>query len=240
MAINKRKKLSTKEIKAIIAQNYKKAAYLFNDKEKVDKLLSVLEDYIDKNTTIIDSYDDIKMLITIIRDVANDKFNGISPECIVSILSVLMHLEEQISISLESLDEDRKDILSYLQKNFKDDYKDYVEWEKWTKPGIYPMLPVCIIDNKEDDSMISLANRYEKLIEPTLPARAVSKAKDLVPEVVQKQIEKLAVSITDQELYTQIMNVIASGFDILVKNASKVSLSEDYIVEQIKIGRAHV
>ena len=42
--------------------------------------------YIDKNTTIIDSYDDIKMLITIIRDVANDKFNGISPECIVSIL----------------------------------------------------------------------------------------------------------------------------------------------------------
>ena len=126
MAINKRKKLSTKEIKAIIAQNYKKAAYLFNDKKKVDKLLSVLEDYIEKNTTIIDSYDDIKMLITIIRDVSNDKFNGISPECIVSILSVLMHLEEQISISLESLDEDRKDILSYLQKNFKDDYKDYV------------------------------------------------------------------------------------------------------------------
>ena len=81
--------------------------------------------------------------------------------------------------------------------------------------------------------MISLANRYEKLIEPTLPARAVSKAKDLVPEVVQKQIEKLAASITDQELYTQIMNVIASGFDILVKNASKVSLSEDYIIEQI-------
>lgn len=233
MAINKRKKLSTKEIKAIIAQNYKKAAYLFNDKKKVDKLLSVLEDYIEKNTTIIDSYDDIKMLITIIRDVSNDKFNGISPECIVSILSVLMHLEEQISISLESLDEDRKDILSYLQKNFKDDYKDYVEWEKWTKPGIYPMLPACIIDNKEDDSMISLANRYEKLIEPTLPARAVSKAKDLVPEVVQKQIEKLAASITDQELYTQIMNVIASGFDILVKNASKVSLSEDYIIEQI-------
>ena len=65
MAINKRKKLSTKEIKAIIAQNYKKAAYLFNDKKKVDKLLSVLEDYIEKNTTIIDSYDDIKMLITI-------------------------------------------------------------------------------------------------------------------------------------------------------------------------------
>ena len=127
MAINKRKKLSTKEIKAIIAQNYKKAAYLFNDKKKVDKLLSVLEDYIEKNTTIIDSYDDIKMLITIIRDVSNDKFNGISPECIVSILSILMHLEEQISISLESLDEDRKDILSYLQKNFKDDYKDYVE-----------------------------------------------------------------------------------------------------------------
>ena len=126
MAINKRKKLSTKEIKAIIAQNYKKAAYLFNDKKKVDKLLSVLEDYIEKNTTIIDSYDDIKMLITIIRDVSNDKFNGISPECIVSILSVLMHLEEQISISLESLDEDLKDILSYLQKNFKDDYKDYV------------------------------------------------------------------------------------------------------------------
>lgn len=231
--MDKRKKLSTKEIKAIIDENYQKAAYLYNDKEKVEQLLSALEENIAKNTTILDSYDDIKKLVAIIRDIINEKCKDVSPECICSTLSVLMYLEEQMSLQKVLRGDNRKDVLRYLQKKFKNDYQEYIEWEKWIKPGMYPIIPTHIIDDKENEMMTALAKRYEKLTEPTLPAKATAKAKDLVPDAIQTQIAKIANSISDQELYAQIMKVIASGFDILVKNASKVSLSEDYIVEQI-------
>ena len=91
MNMEKRKKLPTKEIKRIIEKNYQNAAFLFNDRDNVKKLLAELEEYIANNTTIIDSFEDIRKLILIIRDVSDDKCNTISPGCIVSILSVLIY-----------------------------------------------------------------------------------------------------------------------------------------------------
>lgn len=234
MNMEKRKKLPTKEIKRIIEKNYQNAAFLFNDRDNVKKLLAELEEYIANNTTIIDSFEDIRKLILIIRDVSDDKCNTISPGCIVSILSVLIYFKELTSNSdYKTILGIRSDLSNYLQKSFKADYKEYTEWEKWRKPGIYPIAPLCVIDSREDESMATLTERYNALIQPTLPAKAVSKAKDSVPDVIKNEIEKLTNSISDKELYTQIMNVIASGFDVLVKNASKLSLSEEYIVKQI-------
>ena len=130
MNMEKRKKLPTKEIKRIIEKNYQNAAFLFNDRDNVKKLLAELEEYIANNTTIIDSFEDIRKLILIIRDVSDDKCNTISPGCIVSILSVLIYFKELTSNSdYKTILGIRSDLSNYLQKSFKADYKEYTEWE---------------------------------------------------------------------------------------------------------------
>lgn len=235
METNKRKKYSSKEIKATVELNYKRAAFLFNDKEKLNILLEHLDEYIANNTTIIDTFDDLKKHISIIRDTATDSFKTISPECIVSILSILLYLDDANRNGSDIVEDtiERKILFNHIDKNFKDDIKEYDAWQKWSKPGTYPIVPFRVIDMQEENSMEPLTKRYEKLIAPTVPAKAATKVKALIPENIQKQLAKIANSITEQELYSQIMKVVADGFDIVVKNASKVSLNEDYIVKQI-------
>ena len=40
-------------------------------------------------------------------------------------------------------------------------------------------------------------------------------------------------SITEQQLFTQAMKIVAEGFDVVQKTAAKTSISESYIVNKI-------
>ena len=235
MATNEKKRVPSKQIKAAIELNYKRAAFLYNDKEKMNQVLDRLNEYIQRNTTIIDTFEDLKKHIEIIHDTATDNCKVLTPECIVSILSALLYLDD--SYQQEELTAEqplgRNTLLTYVEKAFKADMKEYELWEKWSKPGIYPMIPMYIVDQKEEDSLVLLSKRYEKLLEPTLPSKASKKLLNLIPENVQNQLSKVAGSITEQEFYTQVMNAIAEGFDLMVKHTAKVSLSEDYILKQL-------
>ena len=235
MAMNLKKRIPSKQLKAAIELNYQRAAFLYNDKEKVNQVLNSLDEYIQRNTTITDTFDDLKKHMEIIRDATTGKCKELTPECIVSILSALLSLEDsyQQDASIAEPALDRKPLLAYVEKSFKTDMKEYALWEKWSKPGIYPMIPMYIVDQKEEDSLELLSKRYEKLLEPTLPSKASKKLLNLIPENVQNQLTKVADSITEQEFYTQVMKAIADGFDLMVKHTAKVSLSEDYILKQL-------
>ena len=235
MAEIKRKRIRSKDIQAAIDLNYKKAAFLYNDKEQLEELLKTLDKYILNNTTIIDTFDDLRKHIEILRDTVNNNCAVLSPEYIITILSALMYLNTSFSDSSSNDNTfiDRSVLLSRIDKKYKNDIKEYDIWEKWYKPGIYPITPFQIIDKKEEKSLDLLSKRYEKLTEPTIVGKASKQVQSLVPEYIQTQLAKVTDTITNQQLYLQIMDVVAEGFDLLVKNTAKVSLSEDYIVNQL-------
>lgn len=231
--LNKQNRETKTSIKDIIGMNYQKAAFLFNDKSKVENLINELEENILQYTTIIDDFSDIKKYIRIIKDANSDGAAVVSPECIVTIIAAFMYINSSISGEVEGSIPNRKALISYIEKRHKRDIVGYLEWEKWTKPGIYPIVPTGILDSQETESIALLTRKYEKLIAPTITGKSVKKIKSLVPDVVKNQIEQVTDAITAQEFYSKLMQVVANGFDILIKNASKVSLSEKYIVNQV-------
>ena len=234
MAI-KKNNITKKEIKAIIDSNYKKASFLYNDKETMNQVFKRLEEFISINSTIIDTFDDLNQHITKLKDTIDGSCKTLTPEYIVSVLAVLMYLDDEYQkIPLnENIDDIRKELFIFISKEYKADVSEYASWEKWSKPGIYPSLPLVIVDEKEEASLEALVTRYEKIIQPTLPAKAGEKIKSLIPTSVQKQLTKMLDTVSEQELYSQIMKVISEGFDLLLKNTAKVSLSEDYIIKQL-------
>lgn len=230
-----KKKYSSKEIKAVIEMNAEKAAFTFKDKQKVRELLSAIEQYIANNETIIETFDDLKRHTSVIRDITEQNYSKLPPGYIVSVISIFIYLDTDVlqTYSLKTNKISREMLFAYIEKRYKKELKEYAEWEKWEKPGIYPVQPLFVIDSKEEDSMEVLNARYEKLIQPTIPSKVLNKAKDLLPENFQNQIMKIGNSISEQELYAKMIEIVGSGFDILVTNAAKVSLSEEYIVKQI-------
>ena len=237
MAGKKKNKFSKKELQAAIDLSYENAAFLFNDKEKVNEVLTELEEFINNNETIINHFDELKRAIEIIKYTVTDKCNVFSPEGTVSILSGLMYLHRNFVLQDNNENEnpiiDYKSLCSYIEKTYKRDFADYDDWEKWKKEDKYPIVPITVINEKEQTAFDKLNSRYEKLTSPTLPAKAAEKAKDLVPQRVKDELAKVMANLTEKELYEQIMKRVADGFDILVKQSAKVTISEATILKQI-------
>ena len=95
------------------------------------------------------------------------------------------------------------------------------------------LLPSLIIDAKEDDSIKKLCERYEKLITPGMLAKAGKKVVEVIPKPIKNVGKKAKDAITEQELYAQCMKVAVEGFEILEKQAAKLTVSENTIVKKI-------
>lgn len=94
-------------------------------------------------------------------------------------------------------------------------------------------LPSPIIDAKEDNSMKVLCERYEKLIEPGLLAKAGNKIGTVIPQSIKKAGKIAKDAVTEQEFYAQCMKIAAKGFSTLEKQAAKLTVSENTIVKKI-------
>lgn len=94
-------------------------------------------------------------------------------------------------------------------------------------------LPVPIIDVKEDYSMKQLTERYEDLIKPRVLAKAGNKVSSIIPDGVKQKGVAAKDSITKQELFSQCMKVVATGFSVIEKQAAKMAVSENDIVAAI-------
>ena len=127
MAEIKRKRIRSKDIQATIDLNYKKAAFLYNDKEQLEELLKTLDKYILNNTTIIDTFDDLRKHIEILRDTVNNNCAVLSPEYIITILSALMYLNTSFSDSSSNDNTfiDRSVLLSRIDKKYKNDVSNH-------------------------------------------------------------------------------------------------------------------
>ena len=95
------------------------------------------------------------------------------------------------------------------------------------------ILPVPIIDTKEDNSIKKLCERYDKLVTPGALVKTIKKASKIIPEPVRNTGRKVAVTIKEQDLYNQCMEVAAKGFGVIEKQAAKVTISEGAIVKKV-------
>ncbi len=95
------------------------------------------------------------------------------------------------------------------------------------------IIPSPIIDRKEETSLVALTERYNKLIEPGMLSKVGSKISSIIPEPVKRFGGNVKDSITEAELFSQCMKVVAEGFNVLEKQAAKMSISEEGIVKKI-------
>lgn len=95
------------------------------------------------------------------------------------------------------------------------------------------LMPSPIIDSKEEDSLRRLHERYEELVTPNLLAKVGEKTVEVIPEPVKTVSNKIRNVITKQKLYAQCIKVAAEGFNILEKQAAKLTVNENTIVKKI-------
>lgn len=94
-------------------------------------------------------------------------------------------------------------------------------------------LPMPIIDEKEDGLLERLTEEYQKLIEPSKISKIGKKIGQFVPSNVKEFGQAVGVTLTEKELYIQMMNYVGSGFKTIEEQAAKFSISESKILEEI-------
>lgn len=94
-------------------------------------------------------------------------------------------------------------------------------------------MPVPVLNKKEQESLDTLTTRYNKLLEPSKIAKIGKKAGELVPEKIKSFGKDLGISISEQQLYSQMMDLVGKGFKTIEEQAAKFTVSEKQIVVKI-------
>lgn len=94
-------------------------------------------------------------------------------------------------------------------------------------------IPVPVICKKEAAALDSLTKCYEKLTSPGTIAKIATTASQIVPQKLKELCGNVGTSITEQELYTQMLDILAKGFKAIEETAAAVTISEKQIVNRI-------
>lgn len=94
-------------------------------------------------------------------------------------------------------------------------------------------VPVPVINQKENEALDILTDRYNKLIEPGIVGKLGTKAESLIPQNLKIWGCDIASNISEEKLYTQMMKIIGTGFKTIEEQAVKFSISEKQILRQI-------
>ncbi len=94
-------------------------------------------------------------------------------------------------------------------------------------------IPNPILNQKEADALDTLTAKYDKITKPSTLAKIGTNAKKLIPQKVKDWSAEIGHTITEQELYTQMMNVLGKGFETLEEQAAKTTISEKQILNRL-------
>lgn len=94
-------------------------------------------------------------------------------------------------------------------------------------------IPSPVLDAKEEKTLDQLTERYEKLVRPGKISQLGKKATKLIPEPVRKMGHEISVTVAEQELYAQMMGIVANGFKTIEEQAAKFSINEDAVVKKV-------
>ena len=94
-------------------------------------------------------------------------------------------------------------------------------------------IPEQIIDAKEAKSLITLTDTYNKMIEPSVASKALSKVGEKIPEPIKNFATATKEKLTDNEIFVKSLEVLGKGFQTLEQLAAKVTLSEKDIIKKV-------
>lgn len=94
----------------------------------------------------------------------------------------------------------------------------------------YPSMP--LVDVRELEALDILTERYNKFISPGFAAKAGAKAAKFIPESLKGIALNIGQSISEQEIYAQMMKIVATGFKAIEEQAVKFSISETSILKK--------
>lgn len=89
-----------------------------------------------------------------------------------------------------------------------------------------------VLDSQELRELDLLTQRYEKLTEPGMLAKAGAKIAEIIPAQVKDAVASASETLTEQQFYIEAMKVISTGFETVEKNAAKVTISEQTVIER--------
>lgn len=95
------------------------------------------------------------------------------------------------------------------------------------------VVAIPIVDEREIKTLDSLMERYNKLVEPSKLLQLGSKITECIPEQIKEIGGNIGLKITEQRLYSQIMEIIASGFGAIEEQAARFSIDEEYVIKKV-------
>ncbi len=95
------------------------------------------------------------------------------------------------------------------------------------------LIPSPVVNKKESDSLVTLTEKYEKLIAPSIVAKAGNKVAEKIPDTIKLAGKVVKDGISQSEIFGECMRVVADGFGVLEKQAARLSISEAAIVKKI-------
>lgn len=101
------------------------------------------------------------------------------------------------------------------------------------KSNLNLQLPLPIIDEQEMKALDKLTEQYKRLIEPSFIASIGETVEKVIPEKAKKWGYDLGTSITEKQLYSDMMDVITSGFKVIEKQAAKFSIDDKQIISSV-------
>lgn len=231
------KRYTKKQMQGILDTYQPLVSALIYDHEKVEAYLKHLEEKLTDRVIRFEKLESVPKLIEMVRDDFNNDYTESSVETIYRVMATLMYIMDHKGILDEKVRQtfeiDSHALIKYVEKESKDDIEEYSEWAKWVKPGTYPIIPVQVLDQKEEKSIEELTQRYEKLLAPSTVGKVTNKMKDLIPDKVKDLIEEAGHTIEGADLYKKVMELAVDGFDVLVQNTAKVTVSEADVIKQI-------
>ncbi len=93
--------------------------------------------------------------------------------------------------------------------------------------------PTPITNNKELDSLDKLTLRYEKLIEPSKLSKVGKSIVEKTPEKLKVVSKNFSNGISEQEIYTNTLKIIADGFKVIEEQAAKFSIPDTVIIKKV-------
>lgn len=95
------------------------------------------------------------------------------------------------------------------------------------------MIPSPLLDAKEEKALDQLTERYKMLVRPGKISQLGMKVAQLIPESVKNMGHTIGATVAEQELYVQMMKIVATGFKTIEEQAARFSVNEDAIVKKV-------
>lgn len=104
------------------------------------------------------------------------------------------------------------------------------EYCAFSENGTYS-APDPVLDQKEREEIILLKDRYDELTAPGVVEKALGAASDLLPRQVKDLVQQAGDALTAQQFYSEMMDVVANGFEKVEQLAASVMVREQDVLQ---------